>query len=228
MCGRFAFYSPKEAVTAIFNVEFSLDYRPRYNIAPTQYVAALRGVSENEIHDGPETAVQSVMLRWGLIPSWAKDPGIGNRLINARRETVDQKPSFRAAFKRRRCVILADGFYEWRKEADRKIPTYITMKSGEPFAMAGLWEHWEQDGSTLLTGTIITTAANRYLAPVHHRMPVIFSPENARRWIDPANDSSPELHRLLDAPDNDALHFWAVDRRVNNTQNEGPDLIVPG
>jgi putative SOS response-associated peptidase YedK len=226
MCGRFAFHSPKEAITRVFGVDATLEYQPRFNIAPSQHVIALRYGQ-----DGPGSrsgsSIELAMFRWGLVPSWAKTPSIGHRMINARSETVEIKPAFRAAFRRRRCVILADGFYEWRKAGDVKIPTYITMKSGEPFAMAGLWEHWESDGSTLLTCTIITTAANQTLAPVHDRMPVIFSPENARRWIDPDITEKSQLHNLLEAPDGDPMFFWEVGRAVNNPRNEGEKLIEP-
>ena len=225
MCGRFAFHSPKEAITRVFEIDFALEFQPHFNIAPSQYVIALRHSGVQIPATASSCSVEPVMLRWGLVPSWAKDPGIGHRMINARRETVDHKPAFRAAFRRRRCVILADGFYEWRRVDDRKIPTYITMKSGEPFAMAGLWEHWEGQSSTLLTCTIITTAANHVLAPVHDRMPVIFSPEKAVHWMDPDNDSKAGLQQLLDSPDHDDLHYWEVGREVNNPRNDGPNLI---
>ena len=140
MCGRFAFYSPRDAVTDVFGVDFPLELEPRYNITPSQHIATLRvdraGVPE------------PVLLRWGLVPSWAKDPAIGNRMINARAETVREKPSFRAAFKRRRCVILADGFYEWRAVDGAKQPYFIARDNRQPFAMAGLWEHWNRGDET--------------------------------------------------------------------------------
>ena len=225
MCGRFAFYSPKEAITRVFDVDFTLEYQPRFNIAPSQDVLALRHCADENSGNELNHSIEPAMLRWGLVPSWAKTPAIGHRMINARRETIDIKPAFRAAFRRRRCVILADGFYEWHAVEGRKIPVYITMKCGEPFAMAGLWEHWDADGSTLLTCTIITTAADQFLAPVHDRMPVIFSSVNARRWIDPNYDSKPELQQLLDAPDGGAVRYWEVGRAVNNPRNEGANLI---
>jgi putative SOS response-associated peptidase YedK len=139
MCGRFAFYSTHEAVTELFGVEFPLAFEPRYNIAPSQYVAAIR------LND--ERQAEGVMLRWGLVPSWAKDPAIGNRMINARAETVAEKPAFRAAFKRRRCVVLADGFYEWQAGQDGKQPFYIHAADDRPLAFAGLWEHWDKGAS---------------------------------------------------------------------------------
>ena len=140
MCGRFAFYSPAEATAALFGVAEMPQLKPRYNIAPTQDIAAIR--------INAEESREVALLRWGLIPFWAKDPSIGNRMINARAETVAEKPSFRAAYRKRRCLILADGFYEWRKESDGKTPYYISLASGEPFAFAGLWERWRApDGS---------------------------------------------------------------------------------
>ena len=164
MCGRFAFYSPAEATANLFGVDGALAVEARYNIAPTQFVAAVR--------DNDEQQRELVMLRWGLVPFWAKDPAIGNRMINARAETVAEKPSYRAAFKHRRCVVLADGFYEWRRDGDVKTPYFISLKSGDPFALAGLWEHWtdKASGETLQTTTFITTAANDFMQPLHHRM----------------------------------------------------------
>ena len=221
MCGRFAFYSPAEATAALFGVSGSLDVKPRYNIAPTQYIAAVRDrVDATDDHPAREL----VMLRWGLVPFWAKDPAIGNRMINARAETVAEKPAFRAAYRRRRCIVLADGFYEWHRDGSVKIPYYISLASEEPFAFAGLWEHWQDKESdeSLQTATLITMAANDFLTSLHDRMPVILEPERAERWL--AGDEN-----LLDtaAQDGPALKAWPVDRRVNNARNEGGDLIVP-
>ncbi|MDJ0926437.1 MAG: SOS response-associated peptidase [Gammaproteobacteria bacterium] len=215
MCGRFAFYSPREAVNAIFGVDFPLDLEPRYNITPSQHVATLRvdrtGVTE------------PVLLRWGLVPSWAKDPAIGNRMINARAETVREKPSFRAAFKRRRCAILADGFYEWRAVAGAKQPYFITHQEGQPFAMAGLWERWNRGDEPLETCTIITTAANRRLENLHARMPVIFLPEQLEAWL--TDDDPEQLQDLLRPCADDLLRYWPVSRRVNSPANEGAELL---
>jgi len=223
MCGRFAFYSPREAVTRTFGIEFPAEPEARFNIAPSQYVAAIRGDKTG--------ILEPAMLRWGLIPSWAKDMAIGNRTINARAETVHQKPAYRSAFRRRRCVVLADGFYEWRKTDSGKIPHYVTTKSDAPFAMAGLWERWEVDGSLLETCTIITTAANRVIAPLHERMPVILSSDDVNRWIEPTTGSADEsfnkLQALLEPCSDELLHFWAVKRLVNNPAHEGPELIEP-
>jgi len=214
MCGRFAFYSPSEATAALFGVHASTEVVPRYNIAPTQFIAALRNDEENS----PELA----MLRWGLVPFWAKDPSIGNRMINARAETVAEKPSFRNAYKKRRCVILADGFYEWRKEADGKTPYFISLADGSPFAFAGLWEDWSSKDTdeSLQTTAIITTAASDFMAQLHHRMPVIVRPELVSRWL----GGDPQLlsEAIGNPPD---FRAWPVDRRVNNARNEGTDLI---
>ena len=163
MCGRFAFYSPSEAAAALFGVDDAQPVEPRYNIAPTQYIAAVRakpGAAERANRE--KVPRELTMLRWGLVPFWAKDPAIGNRMINARAETVAEKPAFRAAYRKRRCLVLADGFYEWRKEGGGKIPYFIGASDGEPFAFAGLWESWTDPDSddTLETATIITMSAN--------------------------------------------------------------------
>jgi putative SOS response-associated peptidase YedK len=213
VCGRFAFYSPSEATAALFGVSASMEVQPRYNIAPTQYIAAIRDGS-----DGRELA----MLRWGLVPSWAKDPSIGNRMINARAETVAEKPSYRAAFRHRRCIVLADGFYEWRRESDAKTPYFISLASGNPFALAGLWENWndKSSGEALQTTTLITTAANAFMQPLHHRMPLILQPDAATEWL---AGSANLLEQAADQTP--ALQAWPVDRRVNNARNEGEELI---
>ena len=221
MCGRFAFYSPAEATAALFGVSGSLDVEPRYNIAPTQFIAAVR---DSEKNADEQATRELVMLRWGLVPFWAKDPAIGNRMINARAETVAEKPAFRAAYRRRRCVVLADGFYEWHREGSVKIPYYISSENDEPFAIAGLWEHWQSKDSaeSLQTATLITTAANDFLTHLHHRMPVILEPDRAERWL--AGDEELLATAAEDCP---PLKAWPVDRRVNNARNEGDDLIVP-
>lgn len=214
MCGRFAFYSPSEATAALFGVDGALAVEPRYNIAPTQYVAAIR--------DSEEKQRELVMLRWGLVPFWAKDPAIGNRMINARAETVAEKPSYRAAFKHRRCVVLADGFYEWHRDGDVKVPHFISLASGEPFGLAALWESWndKESGESLQTTTLITTAANEFMQPLHHRMPVIVQSESADDWMSGSNELLETAAEL--AP---ALRAWPVSRRVNNARNQGEDLI---
>lgn len=218
MCGRFAFYSPSEATAALFGVDGALAVEPRFNIAPTQFVAAIRDIE----NDNGQPQRELTMLRWGLVPFWAKDPSIGNRMINARAETVAVKPSYRAAFKHRRCVVLADGYYEWCREGDVKTPYYISLASGEPFGLAGLWESWtdNENQQSLLTTTLITTAANEFMSSLHHRMPVIVQPDTAQEWL---SGSAEYLERAASyAP---ALQAWPVNRRVNNARNEGEDLI---
>ena len=216
MCGRFAFYSPSEAAAALFGVSGSLPVEQRYNIAPTQYVAAVRIGDDNER--------ELVMLRWGLVPSWAKDPSVGNRMINARAETVAEKPSFRAAYRRRRCVVLADGFYEWRRAGDNKTPYFISLASGKPFALAGLWENWhdKESDESIQTTTLITTEANDFMRPLHHRMPMVLETVAANDWL--GGDTA-----MLEAAAGNCppLQAWPVDRRVNNARNEGDELIKP-
>src|SRR5512136_1289526 len=176
MCGRFTLVSPYVAVTERFHAAAPLDLRPRYNIAPGQDVFCVIRDGENRIE----------RLRWGLIPFWAKDPAIGNRLINARAETVAEKPSFKSAFAKRRCLVVADGFYEWRPAGKRKVPVYICLKSKKPFGFAGLYETWKTpEGNELRTCTIVTTEANDLVRPIHDRMPVILSGGVEDRWLDP-------------------------------------------
>jgi len=216
MCGRFAFYSPGEAAAALFGATAPADIEPRYNIAPTQYVAAIR--------NGANEQREVVMLRWGLVPTWAKDPSIGNRMINARAETVAEKPSYRNAFKHRRCLVLADGFYEWRREGDAKTPYFISLASGEPFALAALWEQWtdKQSGESLQTTTLITTEANDFMAPLHHRMPVILEAGTATDWLAGSRDLLDDVAAITPP-----LQAWPVDRRVNNARNQGEELVRP-
>ncbi len=216
MCGRFAFYSPSEATAALFGVSGAYVVEPRYNIAPTQYVAAIR--------NGEEEGRELTMLRWGLVPFWAKDPSIGNRMINARAETVAEKPAYRAAYRRRRCLVLADGFYEWHKEAAGKVPYFVSLANKQPFALAGLWENWQskESGESIQSTTLITTAANDFMATLHHRMPVILEAETAGRWLTGDDDLIDDV--VSHGPE---LRAWPVDRRVNNARNEGEDLILP-
>ena len=216
MCGRFAFYSPTEAAAALFGASGSVNLEPRYNIAPTQYVAAVR--------DSDDEGRELVSLRWGLVPFWAKDPAIGNRMINARAETVAEKPSYRAAYRHRRCLVLADGFYEWRRQGETKTPYFISLASGAPFALAGLWENWtdKASGESLQTSTLITTDANEFMTPLHHRMPVILQADTATDWLAGADDLLDDVAAITPP-----LQAWPVDRRVNNARNEGEELVRP-
>lgn len=216
MCGRFAFYSPSEATAALFGARGSVDITPRYNIAPTQDIAAIR--------IGEDGEKELVTFRWGLIPSWAKDPAIGNRMINARAETVAEKPSFRAAYKKRRCLVLADGFYEWHKEqSGPKTPYFITRADDQPMAFAGLWENWhdKETGADIQTATVITMPATPFMTALHHRMPVVLDTAVTDSWL--AGDNE-----LLDfaAEFSPELKAWPVDRRVNSPKNEGDELIA--
>jgi putative SOS response-associated peptidase YedK len=163
------------------------------------------------------------VLRWGLVPSWAKDPSIGNRMINARAETVAEKPSFRAAYRRRRCLVLADGFYEWHQEGSGKTPYFISHIDGSPFAFAGLWEHWQakESDEILHSATLITTAANEFMTPLHHRMPITLDPARADVWMVGGDETIQSA--VQDAP---RLRAWAVGREVNNPRNEGVNLIA--
>lgn len=226
MCGRFALTTPTKQLALAFNVDETAVAAlppsvPRYNIAPTQPVAAIR------LDDNGEREL--TFFRWGLVPSWAKDINIGSRMINARSETVAEKPSFRAAFKRRRCLIPADGFYEWQKQEGRKQPIYIhPAKGGErPFALAGLWEVWrDPDGSALQTCTILTTTPNELMAPIHNRMPVIVEPEDFDLWLNPEPDPEQGLH-LLRAYPAEKMETYPVSTVVNNPRNDVPECIRP-
>src|SRR6202142_357390 len=179
MCGRYTLISTPEALRALFRYAEQPNFPPRYNVAPTQPIAIVRLV------DGKR---HFALVRWGLLPSWVKDPKGFTLLINARGESAAEKPAFRAAMKRRRCLIPADGFYEWQKAGERKRPFYVGAKSGKPLAFAGLWGAWTgPNGEELETGTIVTTAANKTLAPIHDRMPVIVPQDGFDLWLDTAN-----------------------------------------
>ena len=214
MCGRFAFYSPAEAAAALFGVDAAPELKPRYNIAPTQDIAAIRNNKQGER--------EFALLRWGLVPFWAKEPSIGNRMINARAETVAEKPSYRNAYKHRRCIVLADGFYEWQRGGDVKVPYFISLTSSEPFGLAAIWENWtdKETGESLQTTSLITTEANEFMAPLHHRMPVILEASTATEWLAGSNDLLDDVASITPQ-----LQAWPVDRRVNNARNEGEELI---
>lgn len=216
MCGRFTLRTPASEVAEQFALFAMPPFTSRFNIAPTQPVPVVRMVPEREC----------VLLRWGLIPGWAKDPTIGARLINARAETVADKPAFRAAFRRRRCLVLADGFYEWQKSAKRKQPFFFHLRDDRPFAFAGLWESWEgADNSHLETCTILTTAPNELVAPVHDRMPVIVTPDTHDAWLDPAVEQPDRLSPLLRPYPAEAMDAYPVGPLVNSPTHDGPELI---
>ena len=221
MCGRFTLsVDPDELQDAFPGLRLPADHppAPRYNIAPSQAIAVIPNDGRNTLE----------FFRWGLIPSWAKDPAIGNRMINARAETLAEKPSFRTAFKRRRCLIPADGFYEWRKDPGGKTPMYIRMKSGDPFAFAGLWEAWRSSqDETIVSCTIITTTPNSLMEKIHDRMPVILKPDAYDRWLDPDEQSPDKLSGLLKPYPASHMTAYAVSRLVNKPENDSPELVVP-
>jgi len=223
MCGRFTLAAGPAGIQLAFpGVEVPQTLAARYNIAPSQAVAVLRNTGAGQVE----------LLRWGLIPSWAKDPAIGNRLINARAETLGQKPAFRAAFRRRRCLILADGFYEWRQDtlpgSRRKTPLYFRLKSGLPFAFAGLWEEWHgPDGRPLLSCTIVTTTPNALLETVHTRMPVILPPASYAQWLDPAEQDPASLSPLLQPYPAGDMEGYPVSTLVNDPKNDLAECILP-
>lgn len=226
MCGRFILGGNVQALAEQFSfgLEGVRDIPPRYNIAPTQPVAAVRA---RNVKGERELA----LLRWGLIPGWAKDPAIGNRMINARAETAAEKPSFRSAFKRRRCLILANGFYEWKKVPGGKQPYLIRREDGAAFAMAGLWEHWQDPGGgEISTCAILTTAGNSMMATIHGRMPVILEEEHHSRWLNPMDAVSGTRDALLamvQPREWEDMTAIPVSTYVNNPRNEGLQCIEP-
>jgi putative SOS response-associated peptidase YedK len=224
MCGRYSQRHSGEAIAAAFELETAPAIAPRYNIAPTQPVSVILATPEQ-----PQPHHQ--LLRWGLIPSWAKTADIGSRLINARAETAAEKPSFRAALRRRRCLVLADGFYEWQvqPEAKTKQPYFFQLKDHSVFAFAGLWEHWSdpQSGGELSTCTLLTTAANDVLAPIHHRMPVILPAAAYAAWLDPTQQQPQALQPWLAPYPAEQMERYPVDRTVNSPRHDTPDCLAP-
>lgn len=217
MCGRYTItLEPADFEVELGISDFPPDFAPRYNVAPTQQVVAVRD----------SEAKKAEWLKWGLIPYWAKDPSIGARMINARSETLREKPSFRQAFERRRCLILADGFYEWQKHEGRpSTPFYIQLKEGKPFAFAGLWEKWQSAEEEIISCTIITCAANEMIKPVHDRMPVILDKTTAWNWLNPA--SPEELSGYLVPYPSEDMQMVQIGTAINNSHVESPDLIIP-
>lgn len=221
MCGRYTLTADATQIAERFQARFPQAdaWQPRYNAAPSQHLPVVRWRDERFVD----------LLQWGLIPSWADDPRIGNRLINARAETVFSKPSFRAAVRRRRCLVPADGFYEWKKTPEGKQPYRIALKDGGLFAFAGLWERWHdpQTGEPLDTFTILTTQPNELVATLHNRMPLILHPEHEAAWLDPATPED-ELRLILTTIyPADRMTAYPVSRRVNNPRYDDPTLIQP-
>ncbi len=219
MCGRYTLTADAESIQLAFNLDSVEGWlEPRFNIAPSQQAPVISNRDPKQLS----------FMKWGLVPSWAKDPKIGNRMINARSETAAEKPSFRTAFKRRRCLIPADGYYEWAKRGKRKTPMYISHAERELFAFAGLWESWKQpDGSWLNTCAILTTEANESIRPIHHRMTVIVEPEDYELWLAPRELMPDEWLPLMAGPTPEQLSFHEVSTLVNSPANDNPMLITP-
>lgn len=219
MCGRFAYFVPAEQLAQHYGLASAPPQVERYNIAPSQNVLAIRQAQSGEREAAP--------LKWGLIPHWAKDPTIGNRMINARGETVAEKPSFRQAFKKRRCIIPASGFYEWGPSSAGKWPYYIRPADSPLLSFAGLWESWRTpDGEPLDSCTIITTAANESLARIHQRMPVCLPESSYDAWLDPESTKETCLE-LLTALPAAAFEIQPVSKTVNNPRNDSKELVAP-
>lgn len=226
MCGRYTLTSKGDEVALLFDLTDIPALPPRYNLAPTQEAAVVRVPS-------PGAPRHLDLLRWGLVPYWAEDPSIGNRMINARSESVADKPAYRSSFRKQRCLIPTDGFYEWKKEGKLKQPYHIRRKDRRPFAFAGLWSRWKPKGGVagdiqlLETFTILTTDANELIRPLHDRMPVIVGPESFDLWLDPRVDDRTRLQELLVPYDPSVMETVPVSRLVNSPANDVADCIAP-
>ena len=217
MCGRYTHTNEIRDVRIQLNLDEIFTLRPRYNIAPGQEAPVIVNT------DGVR---KLAMMRWGLVPSWAKDPSIGNRMINARAETLTEKPSFKRLVGKRRCLVLADGFYEWRRDGKRKFPMRIVLKDKQPFSFAGLWDLWKRsEGGELYSFTIITTEANDLLRPIHDRMPVILDSDCGKTWLDPQFTDPRILTLLLQPFRSDAMEAYEVSTLVNSPTNDLPECI---
>lgn len=217
MCGRFAFFAPEELLLQLFHLQPMAEPLPqRFNIAPSQHIAVITNERPQEL----------AWHRWGLVPAWARDEKIGYRMFNARSETAAEKPSFRAAFQHRRCLIPASGFFEWQRAGSGRQPVFISLRDRPLFAFAGLWERRAgRDGSVLHTATILTTEANVFMARVHHRMPVILAPEAHDQWLRPADRDS---HQSLLGPcAAESMRAWPVSTFVNRASNDTPEAVEP-
>ncbi len=218
MCGRYTLSTPVGVLAEEFGLGGTLpDLPASYNVAPTQEVPAILG------NDGER---RLELLRWGLVPAWADDPQVGSRMINARSETAPEKPSFRRAFRDRRCLIPADGFYEWKRTSDGKQPYRIHMGDGRPFAFAGLWESWDKGREEIRSCAILTTAANALVGEIHDRMPVILAPDAYDVWLDPGSERD-ELTGLLAPYPEEEMEAYPVSRLVNSPRNNDPRCVEP-
>lgn len=214
MCGRFTLHSSVTAIEQEIGVEIP-DISPNYNVAPTQFVLTIASNQEQ---------TKAGFLKWGLIPSWSKDPSVGHKMINARAETVDEKPSFKRLLERRRCLIVADSFYEWKKENKEKQPYRIMLDKEGIFTFAGLWDRWEGEEETITSCTIITTEANELMQELHHRMPVIIPKSRREAWLHP-DTSKTEVKAMLQPFDSKQMTTYPVSRDVNSPRNNTPDLL---
>ena len=221
MCGRFTLtVNPAEVQETFNSYSFPQQFAPRFNIAPTQPVLTIPNDDQN-VAD---------FFVWGLIPMWAKDPTIGSRMINARGETLEEKPAFRSSLKYKRCLILADGFYEWKSSEGKKVktPFFIHMKDRKPFAFAGLWDSWNSpDGSLIRSCTIITTEPNELTGIIHNRMPVILHPRDYAKWLDPSPRTPDQLKPLIQPFPAELMDAYPVSTLVNTPANDMPELVVP-
>ncbi len=224
MCGRYSLTTPADTLAKHFQLTKSPSLSPRFNIAPSQPIAVVR-------ISAPRHERECVQVRWGLIPSWAKDPGIGNKMINARAETVAEKLAFRGALARSRCLVPADGYYEWQREGrmgQRKQPFYIRLRNGHPFAFAGLWERWAgPDGTIVESCAILTTEPNESLKDIHERMPVILAQADYDQWLDPAIRQAQLLQPLLRPYPPEGMTAYAVSLRVNDPSHDDATCIEP-
>lgn len=218
MCGRFSLFAAEDKLQRQFDVEniTNIHLKERYNIAPSQNVLSI-------VNDGKQN--RAGFLTWGLIPSWAKDRKIGSKMINARAETVDERPSFKPLLLRRRCLVLADGFYEWKNDGEEKQAFRIQMKNKEPFAFAGLWDRWQNQNETIHSCTIITTEANELINDIHHRMPVILSKQQQQAWLDPSETNPARLKKLLTAYPAKEMTVYPVSALVNSPRNDHRDIL---
>ncbi|QST00467.1 SOS response-associated peptidase [Pontibacillus sp. ALD_SL1] len=219
MCGRFTFSIEEHEILKEYGIKPDEDLiEPRYNIAPGQQVVTV-------INDGEKNRIGQ--LKWGLVPVWAKDPSIGYKMINARSETAHEKPSFKRLLERKRCLILADSFYEWKKEDGQKQPYRISPQDRSFFAFAGLWDRWKQGDAELVTCTILTKEANDFMAPIHNRMPIILPREDESWWMEQTKQDPNEMHEYLSQLNIETLEAYPVSTYVNNAKNEGPECVEP-
>jgi putative SOS response-associated peptidase YedK len=220
MCGRYSLGVSAEVLAQAFRLASVPQLLPRYNIAPTQAVPIIRVERDGQRH--------LHLLHWGLIPWWADDPKVGNRMINARSESADKAPAFRQAFQQRRCLIPADAFYEWQKRGTRKQPYLVRMRDGRPFAFAGLWERWRGKGDEKIESfTILTTEPNEVTSPLHDRMPAIVDPADYEKWLDPRQQSAEALKEMLRPPPADQMEAFPISARVNKPENDDPEIVKP-